>query len=132
MNVTRRQDPVQCRICGFEGPSCTAATCPRCRTSYQDGAKLFSRYAPAAEVVAVTSEVLGTHADDFEVAVVREIPELPGVFHVGALVRANMADTLVSREQPMARPGDVVFISPKGNRVLRWGDPTVLRELMSI
>ncbi len=132
MNISRQIDNVQCRVCGFQGPSASAANCPRCRTAYYDGApSVFSKYGDdATSVLGLVTEVLG--GQQYEVAVVRKVAPQPGLFHVGGLRNCNLADLIVTTEDK-ARFGDVLYLSyeDRGHRVLRWGVPVMLRSLVT-
>lgn len=138
MLIERHQDPVQCKTCGFAGPAAASAACPLCRTAYHANAlPVFSRYTNSAdEVLRLVTEVLGDKKYRYQVAVVRKVDGVPGVYHVGSLARANMADNLTAHTGDLAQEGDVVFLSynqpgGSGHRVLRWGEPEVLRQLVS-
>ena len=125
MNVSRQVDPVQCRICGFEGPACTAAQCPRCRTDHGQGtendAVPFTYATTPAEVLTAVADVANDQIH--RIVVVRKVA--PNLFHVGGLRKAVQVDIMMGVEvfDEVARNGDILFLSyGDGKHQLLRGD----------
>ena len=111
MTVLRHVDRVQCRVCGFEGPSRTSASCPQCRTAYHDQAPpIVSLYANGQHSVELAVAAVQT---EHEIAVVRQVADQAGLYHVSSLTCAQ-SDLLRGDRPGTAQRGNVLFVTGRG------------------